>query len=124
YGLAIAAGERKDELKLTTSLGKIIDEDPSLSLVQDTNLNQMALWGQGEMHLRVALERLGRRFGVTVETRKRQIPYMETIKKSIEVRGRHKKQTGGHGQFGDVVVEIRPLPRGEGFAFSEVITGG
>jgi elongation factor G len=124
YGLAIAAGERKDELKLTTALAKIIDEDPSLSLVHDREVTQILLWGQGEMHLRVALERLARRFGVTAETRKRQIPYKETIRKGVEVRGRHKKQSGGHGQFGDVVVEIKPQPRGGGFAFSEVITGG
>lgn len=124
YGLAIAATERKDEIKLTTALGKIIDEDPSLSLVQDREVNQMVLWGQGEMHLRVALERLGRRFGVGVETHKRQIPYKESIRKGVEIRGRHKKQTGGHGQYGDVVVEIKPLARGEGFAFSEAITGG
>jgi elongation factor G len=124
YGLAIAAGERKDEIKLTSSLSKLIDEDPSLSLMQDREVSQMLLWGQGEMHLRVTLERLARRFGIKAETAKRQIPYKETIRKSIEIRGRHKKQSGGHGQFGDVVVEISPQPRGEGFAFSEVITGG
>ncbi len=124
YGLAIAAGERKDEIKLTASLSKLIDEDPSLSLVQDRDVGQMILLGQGEMHLRVTLERLARRFGIKAETHKRQIPYKETIRKSIEIRGRHKKQSGGHGQFGDVVVEIKPQPRGEGFAFSEVITGG
>ncbi len=124
YGVAIAAGERKDELKLTSAIAKLVDEDPSLSLVQDREISQMVLWGQGEMHLRVTLERLARRFGIKAETRKPQIPYKETIKKSIEIRGRHKKQTGGHGQFGDVVVEIRPQPRGEGFAFTETITGG
>jgi elongation factor G len=124
FGLAIAAGERKDEIKLTSSLAKLIDEDPSLSLVQDREMGQMVLWGQGEMHLRVALERLARRFGIKAETRKRQIPYKETIRKSVEIRGRHKKQSGGHGQFGDVVVEISPQPRGEGFAFSETVTGG
>jgi elongation factor G len=124
YGLAIAAGERKDEIKLTASLGKLIDEDPSLCLVHDREGSQMILWGQGEMHLRVALERLERRFGIKAETRKPQIPYKETIRKNIEIRGRHKKQSGGHGQFGDVVVEIKPQPRGEGFAFSEAITGG
>jgi elongation factor G len=124
YGLAIAAGERKDELKLTSALTKIIDEDPSLSLVHDREVAQILLWGQGEMHLRVALERLARRFSVTAGTRKRQIPYKETIRKGVEVRGRHKKQSGGHGQFGDVVVEIKPQPRGGGFAFSEAITGG
>jgi elongation factor G len=124
YGLAIAAGERKDEIKLTASVAKLVDEDPSMSLVHDRELSQVVLWGQGEMHLRVALERLARRFGIKAETRKREIPYKETIRKSVEIRGRHKKQSGGHGQFGDVVVEISPQPRGEGFAFSEVITGG
>ena len=124
YGLAIAAGERKDEIKLTASVAKLVDEDPSLSLLHDRELSQMVLWGQGEMHLRVTLERLMRRFGIKAETRKREIPYKETIRKSVEIRGRHKKQSGGHGQFGDVVVEISPQPRGEGFAFSEVITGG
>ena len=124
YGLGIAAGERKDEIKLTASLAKLIDEDPSLSLVQDRDVSQMILWGQGEMHLRVTLERLNRRFGIKAETKKRQVPYKETIRKSVEIRGRHKKQSGGHGQFGDVVVEIKPQPRGEGFAFSEEITGG
>jgi elongation factor G len=124
YGLALGVGERKDEIKLASALGKIIDEDPSLSLVQDAALSQMVLWGQGEMHLRVALERLARRYGVVAQTHKRLIPYRETIRKGIEIRGRHKKQSGGHGQFGDVVVEIRPLARGEGFAFSETITGG
>lgn len=124
YGLAISAKERKDEVKLTTALGKINDEDPSLSLVHNNEVGQMELWGQGEMHLRVALERLERKFGVAAETRPRQVPFKETIRKSIEVRGRHKKQTGGHGQYGDVVLEIRPLPRGSGFEFTETITGG
>ena len=124
YGLAIGVSERKDEIKLTAALAKLIDEDPSLSLVHDRDVSQIVLWGQGEMHLRVTLERLLRRFGIKAQTSKRQIPYKETIRKSVEIRGRHKKQSGGHGQFGDVVVEISPQPRGEGFAFSEVITGG
>jgi elongation factor G len=124
YGLAIGVSERKDEIKLTAALAKLIDEDPSLSLVHDRDVSQIVLWGQGEMHLRVTLERLLRRFGIKAQTSKRQIPYKETIRKSVEIRGRHKKQSGGHGQFGDVVVEISPRPRGEGFAFSEVVTGG
>ncbi len=124
YGLALAAAERKDEIKLTASLGKITEEDPSLALVHSQDTGEMVLWGQGEMHLRVALKQLLRRYGVNAETRQRQIPYKETIRKSVEIRGRHKKQSGGHGQFGDVVVEIKPLERGAGFAFSEVITGG
>ena len=124
FGLAIAAKEKKDEVKLTAAITKIIEEDPSISLSHSQDMGEMVLWGQGEMHLRVALERLVRKYGIDASTRPRQIPYKETIRKSIEVRGRHKKQSGGHGQFGDVVVTIKPQPRGVGFEFSDEITGG
>jgi elongation factor G len=124
YGLAINARDRKDEVRLTAALDKITDEDGSLRFVQNADVGQMELWGQGEMHLRVALQRLERKYGITAQTRPRRIPYKETIRKSTQARGRHKKQTGGHGQFGDVVIDIRPLPRGAGFAFSEAISGG
>lgn len=124
FGLAIAAKEKKDEVKLTAAIAKIIEEDPSVSLTHSQDMGEMVLWGQGEMHLRVALEKLVRKYGIDASTRPRQIPYKETIRKSTEVRGRHKKQSGGHGQFGDVVVTIRPQQRGDGFQFSEEITGG
>ena len=124
YGVAIMAKEHKDEVKLTGAIAKIIEEDPSISLEHNQDLGEMVLWGQGEMHLRVALERLIRKYGIDAEIRRRSIPYKETIRKSTEVRGRHKKQSGGHGQFGDVVVDIKPLPRGTGFEFSDSITGG
>ncbi|MFP4539104.1 MAG: elongation factor G [Dichotomicrobium sp.] len=124
YGVAINAAERKDEVRLTTALGKVCDEDPSLVFINNTETGGMELWGFGEMHLRLALERLESKYGIKAETRPRKIPYKETIRKSTEVRGRHKKQSGGHGQFGDVVLEIKPLPRGGGFEFSETITGG
>jgi len=124
YGKAIHAKERKDEVKLTTAIGRIIEEDPSISLAHNQDLGEMAMWGQGEMHLRVALEKLVHKYGIDAETTPRQVPYKETIRKAAEVRGRHKKQSGGHGQFGDVVVDIKPLPRGAGFEFSDSITGG
>ncbi len=124
FGKAISAQERKDEVKLSTAIGKIIEEDPSISLDHNPDTNEMVLWGQGEMHLRVALERLSGKYGIEAETRPRRVPYKETIRKGTSVRGRHKKQSGGHGQFGDVVVDIKPLPRGGGFEFSDTITGG
>ena len=124
YGVAINVKDRKDEVKLTGALGRLMEEDPSLKLEHAKDTHQMVLWGQGEMHLRVALERLKRKYGVDAESKRRQVPYKETIRKGIEVRGRHKKQSGGHGQFGDVVIDIKPLPRGTGFQFAEKITGG
>ena len=124
YGLAITAAERKDEVKLTAAISKIIEEDPSISLEHVQELSEMVLWGQGEMHLRIALERLIRKFGINAQSGMRHIPYRETIRKSVEVRGKHKKQSGGHGQFGDVLVDIKPLPRGSGFEFSDTISGG
>ena len=125
YGVAIGVKDRKDEVKLTGALARLMEEDPSLSLQHVKETHQMVLWGQGEMHLRVALERLKRKYGVDASSKPRQLPYKETIRKGVEnVRGRHKKQSGGHGQFGDVVIDIKPLPRGSGFQFSETITGG
>jgi elongation factor G len=125
YGVAIGVKDRKDEVKLTGALARLTEEDPSLKLEQAKDTHQMVLWGQGEMHLRVALERLKRKYGVEAESKRRQVPYKETIRKAVEhVRGRHKKQSGGHGQFGDVVLDIKPLPRGSGFQFSETIAGG
>jgi elongation factor G len=124
YGLAISVPDRKDEVKLTAAVAKLMEEDPSLSLVHNQDTHEMVLWGQGEMHLRVALERLAGKFGVRAETRPRRIAYKETIRKPVSLRGRHKKQSGGHGQFGDVVLDIRPLPRGSSFVFTDSITGG
>lgn len=124
YGLAISVSDRKDEVKLTSAIAKLVEEDPSLALEHNTDTHEMVLWGQGEMHLRVALEKLEGKFGVHAQAKPRRIAYKETIRKPTQVRGRHKKQSGGHGQFGDVVVEIAPLPRGSGFVFSDTITGG
>jgi elongation factor G len=124
YALAISTSHRKDEVKLSSALAKIIEEDPSIALDQNIDTHEMVVWGQGEMHMRVTLERLAGKYGIEAETRPRRMPYKETIRKSIEMRGRHKKQSGGHGQFGDVVVDIKPLPRGSGFEFTDTITGG
>jgi elongation factor G len=122
--IAVQAKERKDDVKLGVAFAKLTEEDPSLSIVHNAENHEVVIWGQGEMHLRVAAERLADRFAVPVSTRPPAVGYRETIKKSISIRGRHKKQSGGHGQFGDVVVEIRPLPRGSGFKFEDKITGG
>jgi elongation factor G len=122
--IAISAKERKDDVKLGQALNKLIDEDPSLTVIHNPETHEVVVWGQGEMHLRVATERLADRFGISIERRTPRIGYRETIRKPIEQRGRHKKQSGGHGQFGDVVLDIKPLPRGSGFSFNEKITGG
>src|SRR6185312_2694030 len=122
--ISIAATDRKDDVKLGQALFRLNEEDPSLSMVQNARTHDTVLWGQGEMHLRVAQERLKDRFGVSVKAHPPAIGYQETIRKAITQRGRHKKQSGGHGQFGDVVLDIKPLPRGEGFKFEETVVGG
>ena len=122
--ISIGAIDRKDDVKLGQALLRLNEEDPSLTMVQNQRTHDIVLWGQGEMHLRVELERLRERFGVNVKSHPPAIGYQETIRKPITQRGRHKKQSGGHGQFGDVVLDIKPLPRGEGFRFGETVVGG
>jgi len=122
--LALQAKERKDDVKLGAAFTKLTEEDPSLTVVHNAENHEVVIWGQGEMHLRVAAERLGDRYAVPVTTRPPAVGYKETIRKPVTVRGRHKKQSGGHGQFGDTVLEIKPLPRGSGFKFEDRITGG
>ncbi len=124
FATGLGLKDRKDEVKLTSALAKLIEDDPSLRVEMNTDTHQMLLLGQGEMHLRVSVERLQRKYGVAVERQARLVPYKETIRAGTQVRGRHKKQSGGHGQFGDVVLEIQPRPRGAGFEFAEKITGG
>jgi elongation factor G len=121
---AVRAKERKDDVKLGPAFTKLTEEDPSLTVIHNAENHEVVIWGQGEMHLRVASERLADRFLVPVSTRPPSVGYRETIRKPITQRGRHKKQSGGHGQFGDVVLEIKPLPRGAGFKFEDRITGG
>jgi len=122
--IAISAKERKDDVKLGQALSKLAEEDPSITIVHNPETHEVVLWGQGEMHLRVATERLSDRYGVAIERRQPSVGYRETIRKGIVQRGRHKKQSGGHGQYGDVVLDIKPMPRGAGFSFEDKITGG
>ncbi len=122
--LSLSATDRKDDVKLGQALLRLNEEDPSLTMIHNPQTHDIVLWGQGEMHLRVALERLKDRFGVNARSHAPAIGYQETIRKSITQRGRHKKQSGGHGQFGDVVLEVKPMPRGTGFEFHEKVVGG
>ncbi|MEB3190006.1 MAG: elongation factor G [Snowella sp.] len=124
YGVAIAPANRKDEVKLSAALGKLVEEDPSLRWEQQADTKEVILWGQGEIHLQVAITRLNRKYGLPMLTQLPQIPYKETIRQSTKIHGRYKHQTGGHGAFGDVYLEIKPVERGSGFAFHETIVGG
>jgi elongation factor G len=124
YHLAVTAADRADEVKLSGAVAKVVEEDPSLSLEQNQDTQEMLLWGQGDIHLKIAFDRLKSKYGLDVVTRVPKVPYKEAIRKPITQRGRHKRQTGGHGQFGDVVLEIKPLPRGSGFQFDNKIVGG
>jgi elongation factor G len=124
YRMAVAVKDRKDEVKLTAAIARLCEEDPSLRFEQNGETQEMILAGQGEIHLKVALDRLASRYGLHLGAHPPRVPYRETIRKSAAARGRHKRQTGGHGQFGDVMLEIRPLPRGQGFAFEDRIKGG
>jgi elongation factor G len=124
YALAITAHDRKDEVKLTGAIHKLREEDPSLHFRQNAELQEMALEGQGEIHLKVAAEKLFTKYGLKIDTHRTKVPYKETIKKPGRQHGRHKRQSGGHGQFGDVHLEIKPMPRGAGFVFEDQIKGG
>ncbi len=124
YAFAVSAENRDDEVKMSGAFSKLVDEDPSLRFEQDPELHQSLLWGQGEMHLRVALDRLRSKYHVDIKGQPPETPYRETIRKGAEGHGRHKKQSGGHGQFGDVKIKIDPRPTGAGFEFTDKIVGG
>jgi elongation factor G len=122
--LSISVKDHKDEVRLSTALNKLVEEDPGLSWDTIDETHETLLHGLSDEHLQVALERLRRRYGVAVNVGQPSVAFRETIRKPASQRGRHKKQSGGHGQYGDAVIEIRPLPRGEGFVFEDRITGG
>ncbi|TPL02419.1 MULTISPECIES: elongation factor G [unclassified Mesorhizobium] len=124
FAFALRPKERKDEVKMSAAIQRLAEEDPSLSLRHNQDSAETVLSGHGEMHLRVVRERLEGKNQIPIEGHAPAVPYRETIRKPVQQRGRHKKQSGGHGQFGDVVIEIKPLPRGSGFQFSDTITGG
>lgn len=124
YSMAIKAEKREDEVKLSTGIARLVDEDPSIIVEHNEDTHELVLWGQGDIHLRVAAEKLKERYHVAVTTSRPQVPYKETIRKPAQQHARHKKQSGGHGEFGDVHLEIKPRKRGEGFEFVDKISGG
>ena len=121
---AITTRDRKDDVKLSTALHRLCEEDPALEWQQDEASHETILRGINDDHLAVVIARLQRRYGVAVDSHAPRIAYRESIRKGANQRGRHKKQSGGHGQYGDCVIEIRPLERGAGFLFEDKITGG
>jgi len=121
---AVKAKTQADEDKLANAIRRILAEDPALRLERNSETKQTLLWGMGEMHLTITLERLERKFGVAVETSKVRVPYRETISRTAEAEGKYKKQTGGHGQYGVCFLRVSPLPRGKGFEFVDEIKGG
>ena len=124
YSLAINAENRQDEVKISGAISKILEEDPSLKWQQDENTHEVILWGQGQIHLQVTLERLKNKYNLSMVTHTPKIPYRETIRKSTKIHGRYKHQSGGHGAYGDVYLDIKPLERGQGFQFHQTIVGG
>ncbi|MEQ1754557.1 MAG: elongation factor G [Micropepsaceae bacterium] len=124
YKLAIKAANRNDDVKLSGAISKLREEDTGIIFEQIAETHDAILLGQGEVHLRTALARMERKFGLKLATHAPHVGYRETIRKSTEQRGKHKKQSGGHGQFGDVVLQIKPIPRGRGFEFVDQISGG
>ncbi len=124
YSLSIATEDRKDDVKLSGALQKLAEEDPSLTIEHDQETGETILKGQGEMHLRAAIERLAKASNLRVSAGKPQVPFKETISHAVHQHGRLKRQTGGHGQFADVKLDIEPLARGEGFRFVDRVVGG
>jgi len=121
---AIGAKSKGDEDKIFISLSKILEEDIALKLIRNSETKEILLSGMGQVHIETTTEKLKRKFNVEVQLSTPKVPYKETIRKKVRVQGKHKKQTGGHGQFGDCWLQMEPLPRGKGFEFVNAITGG
>ncbi len=124
YSAAIEPKTRADLDKLGGAMTRLMQEDPTLHWHRDPETAQSILSGMGESHLQVAVDRLHRKYGADVTLGEPKIPYRETISTSAKAQGRHKRQTGGHGQFGDVWLEVEPLPRGGGYEFVDKVVGG
>jgi elongation factor G len=124
FGLAITSERRADDVKLTGAIGKLIEEDPTLELEQNADTQEMVLWGQGDIHLQIAIDRLRSRHNLAVNGRRAAVPYKETIRQGAQQHSRFKRQSGGHGQFADVTIEVKPLPRGSGFTYTNGVVGG
>ena len=124
YAMAVHTTDRKDDVKLFGALQKLTEEDSTLTVTHDADTGEMVLRGQGEMHLLTTVEHMAKNFGLKLRTDKPQIAYKETIRVPVHEHGRLKRQTGGHGQFADVKIDIAPRPRGAGFAFIDKVVGG
>ncbi len=123
-GIAVVARTQADDDKLATALHRLVEEDPALVIERNDETHQTILRGMGETHLQITLEKLSRKFGVAVDTEDVRVAYRETITAAADAEGRHKKQSGGHGQFGVASIHVEPLERGEGFEFVDAIVGG
>ena len=124
FAKAIATENRDDEVKLSAAIAKVLEEDTSLSVGQNSETHEFVMWGQGEIHIQVAIDRLRNKYNLSINTATPKVAYKEAIRKSTSQHGRFKRQTGGHGMFGDVHLDIKPLPRGSGFEFVQKIVGG
>lgn len=113
-----------DEDKLNTSLAKLIEEDQTIKYSRDEQTKEFLLSGMGQVHIEVIVEKMKRKFGVEVDLKEPKVPYKETIKGTVKVQGKYKKQSGGKGQYGDTWLEMGPLPRGAGFEFADKVVGG
>jgi elongation factor G len=124
FGLAIHSERRQDDVKLTGAIGRLVDEDPTIELEQNADTQEMVLWGQGDIHLQIALDRLRNRNNLAVSGKPSATPYKESIRHGTQQHSRFKRQSGGHGQFADVTIEVKSLPRGSGFTFTDSVVGG
>jgi elongation factor G len=124
FGLAIHAEKRGDDVKLSGAIAKLVDEDPALELEHNQDTREMVLWGQGDVHVQIAMDRLRNRHNLAVVGHPSAVPYKETIKRSTQTHSRFKRQSGGHGQFADIVIDVKPLERGAGFVFKDSVVGG